>query len=59
MLKKKFKKYGSYNTDTGELSHIYDDPRMVSICFHDGAVGRDSIEFVEVEIQIKKKIKKR
>ena len=56
---KTFKKFGSLNTETGELDHIYDSQAQVRMCFSDGADNRKDIDFVEVEVKIVKKINKR
>jgi len=54
-----FIRYGSYDTETGILSHVYEHPHMVRMCYPDGAEKRNNIEFVELEVKIIKKIEKR
>jgi hypothetical protein len=53
-----FTRYGSYDTETGILSHVYESPHQVRMCFPDFAEKHDNIELVELKITIIKKINK-
>lgn len=48
----KYKRYGGYNTKTRELSHIYEFPEQVEMCY---PMGKDTpeLKIVEVEVKIK------
>lgn len=58
MKNKIYKRYGGFNTKTRKLSHIYETPYQVKMCYSNGS-DTPNLKIVELEVKIVEENKRR